>query len=447
MIQTTFPPASTSAPPLQDSYDVIVIGGGPAGSTVGALLAEAGHSVLIVERGTMPRFHVGESLIPQTYWTLKRLGVIEQFKRSAFPKKFSVQFVSDGRRESAPFYFDEHIDHESAQTWQVERADFDRMLLENAIAKGAALRTQAQVLDVLFKGDRAVGVKLKLTEPTSAAGAPPSEPGAPPSEPGASATGPPQVREIHSRVVCDASGSSAFLSTRLGLKQPNLRLRKGSIWSYFRGAQRDSGKDEGATIIMQTEGKQSWFWYIPLRDDVVSIGCTGDMPHMFPGDSTPEQTFARELDRCPALQKRLHHATRCMDFFTTKDYSYGSSAAAGPGWVLVGDAYGFIDPVYSSGVLLALKGGEFVADAVHAALETDDLSGGALGSWQETYDAGVDNFRRLVYAYYTPEFSFGDFLRDYPQYKPNLVDILVGDVFKPGVSEMFDVMEGRLATD
>ncbi len=454
MIQSTFPPAFTSAPPLQDSYDVIVIGGGPAGSTVAALLAEAGHSVLIVERSTMPRFHVGESLIPQTYWTLKRLGVIEQFKRSAFPKKFSVQFVSDGHKESAPFYFDEHIDHESAQTWQVERADFDQMLLENAIAKGATLRTQAQVLDVLFEGDRAVGVKLKLAGQTSDPETASSEPAAsasadaaPPSEPRALATGPPQVCEIRSRVVCDASGSSAFLSTRLGLKQPNPLLRKGSIWSYFRGAQRDSGKDEGATIIMQTEGKQSWFWYIPLRDDVVSVGCTGDMPHMFPKGSAPEQTFARELDRCPALQKRLQHATRCMDFFTTKDYSYGSSAAAGPGWVLVGDAYGFIDPVYSSGVLLALKGGEFVADAVHAALEANDLSGSALGSWQETYDAGVDNFRRLVYAYYTPEFSFGEFLRDYPQYKPNLVDILVGDVFKPGVSEMFDVMEGRLATE
>ncbi len=445
MIQSTFPPAFTSPPPLQDAYDVIVIGGGPAGSTVGALLAEAGHSVLIVERGTMPRFHVGESLIPQTYWTLKRLGVIEQFKQSAFPKKFSVQFVSDGRRESAPFYFDEHIDHESAQTWQVERADFDRMLLENAIAKGASLRTQAQVLDVLFEEDRAVGVKLKLTEPPSADASSPSEPSSS-SEPGALATGPPQVREIRSRVVCDASGSSALLSTRLGLKKTNPRLRKGSIWSYFRGAQRDSGKDEGATIIMQTEGKQSWFWYIPLRDDVVSIGCTGDMPHMFPTGSTPEQTFARELGRCPALQKRLVHATRCMDFFTTKDYSYSSSAAAGPGWVLVGDAYGFIDPVYSSGVLLALKGGEFVADAVHAAIGANDLSGAALGSWQKTYDAGVDNFRRLVYAYYTPEFSFGDFLRDYPQFKPNLVDILVGDVFKPGVSEMFGVMENRLAT-
>ena len=164
------------------------------------------------------------------------------------------------------------------------------------------------------------------------------------------------------------------------------------------------------------------------------------MPHMFPKGMTPEQTYQRELDRCPSLQSRLENATRCMDFFTTKDYSYRSKQAAGPGWVLVGDAYGFIDPVYSSGVLLALKGGEFVADAVHEALAADDLSADRLGSWKSTYDAGVQNFRRLVYAYYVPDFSFGDFLREHPQFKSNLVDILIGAVFKPDVAEMFTVM-------
>ncbi|MCA9077109.1 MAG: tryptophan 7-halogenase [Planctomycetaceae bacterium] len=419
MIQSEYPPSEYSEQSIAERYDVIVIGGGPAGATVGALLADQGHSVLILERGTIPRFHVGESLIPETYWPLKRLGLLEQLKASAFPKKFSVQFVSDGWKESAPFYFDEHDPHESSQTWQVERADFDKMLLDNAIAKGAKLRSRSHVLDVLTENEQVVGVKVKLANSSGQQT---------------------DVREIRSRVVCDASGGSAFLSTRMKLKQSDPLLRKGTIWTYFRGAQRDAGKDEGATLIMQTEGKRSWFWYIPLRDDIVSIGCTGDMPYMFPKGSTPEETYHRELERCPALQKRLANATRCMDFFTTKDYSYRSKQAAGDGWVLVGDAYGFIDPVYSSGVLLALKGGEFVADAVHEALEANDLSSAMLGAWKATYDAGVENFRRLVYAFYTPDFHFGEFLRVHPEYKSNLVDVLTGAVFKPGVSEMFDVM-------
>lgn len=419
MIRSEYPPSRYAERDIAQSYDVIIIGGGPAGATVGALLAEQGHSVLILERSTIPRFHVGESLIPETYWPLKRLGLIEQLKASAFPKKFSVQFVSDGWKESAPFYFDEQDSHESSQTWQVERADFDKMLLDAALAKGATLRSRAHVLDVLSDGKRVAGVKVKLTDATGKQA---------------------EVREIRSQVVCDASGGSAFLSTRMNLKHSDPLLRKGTIWTYFRGAQRDAGKDEGATLIMQTEGKQSWFWYIPLRDDIVSIGCTGDMPYMFAKGATPEETYNRELERCPALQKRLNDATRCMDFFTTKDYSYRSKQAAGDGWVLVGDAYGFIDPVYSSGVLLALKGGEFVADAVHEALMADDVSASRLGTWRETYDAGIENFRRLVYAFYAPEFSFGDFLREHPEYKSNLVDVLVGAVFKPGVSDMFDVM-------
>ncbi|MCA9111196.1 MAG: tryptophan 7-halogenase [Planctomycetaceae bacterium] len=419
MIQSQYTPSKDFQRDVAESYDVIVIGGGPAGATTATLLAEHGHSVLILERSTIPRFHIGESLIPETYWPLKRLGLIDRLKESAFPKKFSVQFVSDGWKESAPFYFDEHNAHESSQTWQVERADFDRMLLDNAISKGVTVRSCAQVLDLIFEDEQVVGVRVKL--------------------PGDSDEDT-ETREIRSRVVCDASGLSTFLANRLGLKNSDPILRKGTVWSYFKGAQRDPGKDEGATLIMQTEGKHSWFWYIPLRDDVVSVGCTGDMHYMFPKGASAEETFARELERCPAMSKRLGKATRCLDFFTTKDYSYRSRQAAGDGWVLVGDAYGFIDPVYSSGVLLALRGGEFVADAVHDALQANDISGARLGHWKAEFDAGLENFRRLVYAFYAPDFSFGDFLREHPQFKSNLVDVLIGAVFKPGVGDMFEVM-------
>ncbi len=414
MIQVSYPPSQEFSGPVADQYDVIVIGGGPAGATTGTLLAEQGHSVLILERSTAPRFHVGESLIPETYWSLKRLGLIEKLKQSAFPKKFSVQFYSEGAKPSKPFYFDDFNSHESSQTWQVERGDFDKMLLDNAAEKGATVRTEAHVTEVLFEGDQAVGVKVKF------------------------ASG--EVREISCRVVADASGQSSFIVNRLGLKTPDTRLRKGTVWTYFQGAFRDPGRDEGATLILQTEGKQSWFWYIPLSNNIVSIGCTGTMSYMFSKGMTPEAIFDRELGRCPALQERLKDATRHTDYFATKDYSYFSKQPSGPGWALVGDACGFIDPVYSSGVYLALKSGEFVADAIHDSLSKNDLSPESLGAWYPTYRQGVENFRKLIYAFYTPSFSFGDFFRQYPQYRSNMTDILIGAVFKPGVDEIFQAM-------
>ena len=405
-------------PDFQDSYDVVVIGGGPAGAATGALTAEAGHSTLILERSTVPRFHVGESLVPETYWSLKRLGLVEKLQQSAFPKKYSVQFFSEGMKPSAPFYFDEYKDCESSQTWQVWRDEFDRMLLEKAAENGATVTPKAQVLEVLFDSDRAVGVRFQVTDEAG------------------------NRTEHHAscKVVVDASGQSAFLASRLGLKSADPHLKMGTIWSYWKDARRDEGRDEGATLIMQTADKKSWFWFIPLQDNTTSIGCTGAMSYMFPKGCSPEETFERELDRCPAMKERLENATRDRDYLTTKDYSYYATQGAGPGWVMVGDAFGFIDPVYSTGVFLALKSGEFAADAIDAAIKADDLSAERLGEWQATHREGVMLFRKLVYAFYDPDFSFGSFLKANPQYRKNVTDMLIGDVFKPGVGDIFDAM-------
>lgn len=411
-------PKPVQQPELSETYDVIIVGGGPAGATTAALAAEHGHRVLLLERALFPRFHVGESLIPETYWTLKRLGLLEQMKQSAFPKKYSVQFVSDGYKESAPFYFDEHNPHECSVTWQVVRGEFDEMLLDTARSRGATVRTDGKVLDVLFEGEQAVGVRVQTGE---AAGK--------------------SVREIRAKIVVDATGQSAFLASRLGLKTPDKKLKMGTVWTYYRNAHRDPGKDEGATLIMQTEGKRSWFWYIPLPDNIVSIGCTGPLGYLFSKQrSSAEDIYQAELKRCPALEKRLTKATRETDYFTTKDFSYRAKQAAGPGWVLVGDAFGFIDPVYSSGVFLALKSGELAADSIHEALVKNDLSAEILGSWQSNYVQGLEMFRKLVYAFYTPNFSFAKFLKQHPEYHGHLVDILIGNVFRPGLGEMFEAM-------
>lgn len=406
-------------PALDSEYDVIVIGAGPAGSTVGALLAEQGRKTLVVDRARFPRFHVGESLIPETYWPLKRLGLIEQLKQTAFPKKFSVQFVTDEGVETMPFYFKEYKEHESSQTWQVLRAEFDQMLVNNARSNGATIHTGAQVLDLLCEGDQVTGVKLKLSSQ--------------------------ETLDIKAKLVVDSSGQTGFIANRFKLKQADPVLKKGTVWAHFKNAHRDAGIDEGATIILQTEGKHSWFWYIPLPDNVVSIGCTGDMAYMFAKDrGNSEEIFYQEVERCIGIKRRLTEAQPVTEFMTTKDFSYHTSQPVGPGWMLAGDALGFIDPVYSSGVFLAMKSGELIADAINDAFEAQDFSVEQLSQWYPGYRSGVENFRKLVYAFYTPGFSFGNFLRQYPQFKTNLVDILIGDVFKPEVAEMFTVMQEEI---
>ena len=431
MIQTDYAPAYETQPEVADEYDVIVIGGGPAGATTAALVAERGHSVLVLERESVPRFHVGESLIPECYRTLDRLGLIDRLKDSSFIPKHSVQFVSDGHKYSAPFYFTEHppyVDEGGAPiTWQVERGEFDKMLLDRAVELGATLRTDAQVMGVLFE-DRdeqdvppsldatATGVKVRFKDSDG------------------------EPRTIRAKIVADASGQSAYLSNRLKIREGDDRLKKATVWTYWENARRDEGRDEYCTIIFQTEGKRSWFWYIPLQDNIVSVGCTGDLDDMFGDGSSPEEAYQRELSRCPALQERLSDATNRLGYHSTKDFSYYSSQAAGRGWVLVGDAFGFIDPCYSTGVFLALHGGRVVADAIHDALSTDRIDTETLGGWAKEYKAGVENFRKLVYAFYTPDFSFADFFRQYPQYRTNMTDILVGNVFKPGVADIFDAM-------
>lgn len=408
----------SAQPALEEAYDVVVIGGGPAGATTGALTAEHGHSTLILERSEVPRFHVGESLIPETYWTLKRLGLVERLQESAYPRKYSVQFFSEGLKPSAPFYFDEYKDCESSQTWQVWRDSFDQMLLDRAVELGATVHAKAQVVDAHFDGDRATGVRVKVAGPN----------------------GKRVEKDIACKVLVDATGQSAFLASRLGLKDTDPALKKGTVWSYFENARRDSGKDEGATLIMQTVGKQSWFWFIPLPGNVASIGCTADMDVLFSEGSNAEDAFNRELVRCPAMVDRLENATRVRDYMTTKDYTYYARQGAGPGWTLVGDAYGFIDPVYSSGVFLALKSGEFAADAIHDAFGKNDFSGEQLGSWLGEHARGVDVFRKLVYAFYNPNFSFGRFLKMHPEFRSHVTDILIGDVFKPDFEECFATM-------
>jgi flavin-dependent dehydrogenase len=396
------------------SYDVIVIGGGPAGSTAATLLAQHGRRVALLERTSFPRFHIGESLIPRTYWTLDRLGLVERMRRSHFPRKYSVQFVTERGQYGQPFYFFETNPHESAVTWQVFRGEFDRMLLDNAREHGVEVCENTRVLDVLFEGQQAVGVQAQQGDEESAA--------------------------WRARVVVDASGQSSLLANRFGLREMDPVLRKGTVWTYFEGAERDPGIDEGATLVLRTEGKRGWFWYIPLPYNQVSVGAVGSSAEVLPRGCSLEEAYEAQLARCPAVRERVEKGRRVSEFYATRDFSYACRRGAGDGWVLVGDALGFLDPIYSTGVLLALASGQMAADTIHSALAVGNTSEARLGAWVPGFLRGMDMFRKLVYAYYTPSFSFGSFLREHPKCRAKIIDVLVGDVFKKGVDELYRTM-------
>ena len=396
---------------ITDSYDVIVIGGGPAGSTVATLVAESGHRVLLLERDTQSPFQIGESLMPGTYSTFKRLGMLERLTASSFPRKYSVQFFGASGRGSAPFYFQEFDPRESAVTWQVVRSEFDGMMMENARDKGAEVVEGALVRDVLMEGDRATGVRVKLADGVE--------------------------REVRARVTVDATGQSALLARRLGMKKIEPRLRKASLFTHFSGGARAEGIDEGATLILHTRQKQSWFWYIPLSDDRVSVGVVGALDYLRRDrDGDVEEIFRRELALCAPLQERLAEAEQAMPVKVTQDFSYRADRIAGDGWVLVGDAFGFVDPIYSSGIYLALQSGEMAADAIAEGLAGDDTSAAQLGKFEQPYLRGMEAVRRLVYAFYADDFSFSAFLTRYPECRHGVVDILSGNLHSEHVQQV-----------
>src|SRR4051794_25113947 len=396
-----------------NTFDVIVMGGGPAGSTVAGILAREGRKVILFEKEIFPRHHIGESLMTDTYWTFRRLGILEKLKESPFVRKYSVQFANSAGKESRPFYFFEAVHHESAVTWQITRAQFDHLLIDHAAEQGVVVHQGALVKQVLFEGDRAVGVEVQMPDGTR--------------------------EKFFAKVVVDATGQAAMLSNKFRWRMRDPKLKKAVLYSYYKGAHREPDLNGGATLVLRTEpGSGGWFWYIPLENDITSVGIVADPEYLVKGRGQDlAKILQEEIDKCEPVRKRVGEGERVDKIYSILDYSYRSKHNSGNGFIIIGDAYGFLDPIYSSGVLLALKMAELAADAIHDAFNHDDFSAERLRQYQAKLDRGIESMRELVYAFYNDDFSFSGSRRKSPAERVRIITLLSGDVSREGVDAVY----------
>ena len=392
--------------------DVLIIGAGPAGTTAATILAEEkGRNVIVLEKEHFPRYHIGESLIPHCWDTLDRLGMTGRLDAKGFQSKQSVQFVSPEGALSAPFYFSKHTDHPRAKTWQVDRETFDCMMMERAREVGAEIREGIKVLDFLEEEGVIIGVRAE------------SEDG--------------NVFELKAPITIDASGRDALFQRKKKWRKRDPGLNKIAIWTRYKGAKRDPGVDEGATTIAYVQEK-GWFWNIPLKDDIVSTGIVAERDYLYRDGRDLKEIFEREIKENKWVEDHLSEGEQIGKYWVTGEYSYRAENCATDGLVLIGDAFAFLDPVFSSGVYLALVSGAMGADAVAEALEAGDTRAARFQDYGERVCQGIEWMRKLVYAFYDDNFSFSEVVMKYAEVRHALTDCLIGDLVDRDYTELFE---------
>ena len=399
----------TNATSFPAEVPVVVIGGGPAGSTVSTLIAEPGIPVVLFEREHFPRFHIGESLIPETYWVLKRLGMLDKMKQSHFVKKHSVQFVKPDGRLSEPFYFHDHKPHECSQTWQVVRSEFDQMLLDNAREHGVEVHEGVRVLEVLFRRERAVGVRVAARGRRPARGAGQSR-------------GRCQRPERHAAQPLQTArmGSGAQQGSPLDVLEGRLPRHGARRRRDDRACRR---KEAGLVLVhpaaqqhRQRGGRRGF--RLPVQE--------------------PRRPTKRSILRSSTAVRKSNggspRATRCDRASTpprTTRTARNKRPATAGSWSATPSDFStrFIRPA----CCWPSRSGQLAADAIAEGLAKDDTSAAQLGKWGPEFKQGMDRMRRLVCEYYEG-FSFGRFVKKNPDQKGHLTDLLIGDLFKEGFS-------------
>jgi flavin-dependent dehydrogenase len=355
-------------------YDVAIIGGGPAGSTAATLLAQAGRRVVVCEREKFPRFHIGESLLPASMRTFDRLGVQEKL-RSAFMEKFGGEMSSSCGDEGVRFYFEDGYESQSDRSYQVTRADFDKLLLDHAAESGVDVREETAVQSVNFSDDQ---VQLRIVNKDN------------------------EATEIRARYLIDASGRHSFVGAMFNLRKNYEQLHKFSLFAHYTGVTRPEGRD--GTLTRMIRGLDRWFWVIPLTAERTSIGIVLDTGNFREAKQNPETFFEDALAEQPLLAQSMYDARRVTQVYTAADFSYRNTKLAGDRWLLAGDAGGFIDPVFSSGVFLAIMSGELSADALNRALDKPKSARRLFARYEKQFNQAMDIYVRFVNAWYKKEF-------------------------------------------
>ena len=392
--------------------DVVVIGGGPAGSSAATLLAERGHRVALLEKDAHPRFHIGESLLPANVPLFEKLGVAKEVAAIGM-QKWGATFVSPWHDKTAGFEFADAMDRSMPLAYQVRRADLDHILFRRAQSVVMEAHENCRVRDVDL-GDR---VRAPSVTATSADGT---------------------VHRWNARFVLDATGRDTFIANRLKIKRRNPAHNRSAMYGHFRDARRDCGREEGNIIIFWFD--HGWFWFIPLKDGSTSIGAVVWPYYMQARDKPLREYFLETIARCPALAERLAGAQLVAEPEATGNYSYQCDACQGDNFLLLGDAYAFVDPVFSSGVMLAMNSAFAGIDVVEARLKGDALAESrARSRFEHTMRVGPKEFSWFIYRVTNP--TLRDLFMapsDKLDMKAALLSVLAGDIFgntriKPGL--------------
>ncbi|HWX48388.1 MAG TPA: NAD(P)/FAD-dependent oxidoreductase [Roseomonas sp.] len=349
--------------------DVLVVGGGPAGSTAAAFLAKAGRNVVLLEKEAHPRFHIGESLLPRNLDIFERLGVLEQVRAIGVHKP-GAEFISDRTGRCCAFPFAQALNRDRTHAWQVKRAELDKILFDNAVACGADGRQLTKVVDIRPGGTSTRATVLARNE----AG---------------------ETLEWRPRYVLDASGRDTFMAARMKVKDSNKYNNTAAIYAHFKGAQRRPGETEGYISINLAE--DGWFWLIPLRGDVMSVGFVGNQAAWKNRKGTPKEMFLERIATSPMVSARMVGAEMISEVFSTANYSYRARQGYGEGFLMIGDAYGFVDPMFSTGVLMAMTAGELGAETADVWLD-DPVRGQKLAArTNKELARAMDRISWLIY--------------------------------------------------